>query len=70
VAKLRKQSKVRKWSAETLLARRRRTPIAAAAGVTEACVAHCQLILARLRLVMEQMKNAVKQLERLCSAVA
>ncbi|MBY5699738.1 transposase [Rhizobium leguminosarum] len=57
------------WSAETLLAQLRRTPIVAAAGVTEACVAHCQLILARLRLVIEQMKNALK-LERLCSAVA
>jgi len=70
VAKLLKQSKVKKWSAETLLAQLRRTPIVAAAGVTEACVAHCQLILARRRLVMEQMKNAMQQLERLCSAVA
>ncbi len=70
MAKLLKQSKVKKWTAETLLAQLRRTPIVAAADVTEACVAYCQLILARLRLVMEQMKNAMKQLERLCSAVA
>ncbi|CAN7758957.1 IS110 family transposase [Mesorhizobium sp. LjNodule214] len=70
VAKQLKQSKVKKWTAETLLAQLRRTPIVVAAGVAEACVAHCQLILARLRLVMEQMKTAMKQLERLCSAVA
>lgn len=68
MAKLLKQSK--QWTAETLLVQLRRTPIVIAAGVTEACVAHCQLILARLRLVTEQMKNAMKQLERLCSAVA
>ncbi|TIP83626.1 MAG: IS110 family transposase [Mesorhizobium sp.] len=70
VAKQLKQSKVKKWTAETLLAQLRRTPIVVAAGIAKACVAHCKLILARLRLVMDQAKNAMKQLERLCSAVA
>lgn len=70
VARLLQHSKVKKWTAEALLKHLRATPIAVAPGVTEACVAHCQLILARLRLIMEQMKLAMKQLERLCSAVA
>ncbi len=70
VAKLLQRSHVKKWTAQSLLSHLRQTPIAVAPGVTEACVAHCRLILARLRLVMEQMKNAMKQLERLCAAVA
>ncbi|CAM5777364.1 IS110 family transposase [Labrys miyagiensis] len=70
VAKLLKQRRVRKWTAEILLAHLRQTPITVAPGVAEACVVHCQLILARLRLVTAQMKDAMRQLERLCSAVA
>ncbi|MCA1444659.1 IS110 family transposase [Ensifer sp. IC4062] len=70
VARLLQRSRVRKWSAESLLVHLRAPPIAVAPGVTEACVAHCQVIIARLRLVMEQMKAGMKQLERLCSAVA
>ncbi|MGY4305175.1 transposase [Bradyrhizobium sp. USDA 4369] len=70
VAKRLKQSRVKKWTADTLLNHLRGKPITVADGVTEACVAHCELILERLRLVMGQMKLAMKQLERLCSAVA
>uniref|UniRef100_UPI000A10F5C6 IS110 family transposase n=1 Tax=Ensifer aridi TaxID=1708715 RepID=UPI000A10F5C6 len=70
VARLLQRCRVRKWSAESLLVHLRAPPIAVAPGVTEACVAHCQVIIARLRLVMEQMKAGMKQLERLCSAVA
>lgn len=70
VARRLQQSRVRKWSAESLLAHLRTEPIAVAPGVTDACVAHCRIIIARLRLVMEQMKTGMKQLERLCAAVA
>ncbi|MFC2253951.1 IS110 family transposase [Labrys portucalensis] len=70
VARLLYRRRVRKWSVETLLAHLRATPIAVAPGVTEACVAHCQILIVRLRLVMEQMKVGMKQLERLCIAVA
>lgn len=70
VARLLQRCRVRKWSAESLLVHLRAPPIAVAPGVTEACVAHCQIIIARLRLVMAQMKAGMKQLERLCSAVA
>jgi transposase len=70
VTKLLYQSRVRKWTSETVLAHLQRTPITVAPGVTEACVAHCRVILARLRLVLEQIKIAMKQLERLCAAVA
>jgi hypothetical protein len=70
VAKLLKQRRVRKWTAETLLAHLRQTSVTVAPGVADACVVHCQLILARLRLAAAQMKDAMKQLERLCSAVA
>jgi hypothetical protein len=41
-------------------------PITVADGVTEAYVAHCELILERLRLFMQQMKLAMKQLDRTC----
>jgi hypothetical protein len=70
VAKRLRESRVKKWTADSLLNHLRSTPISVASGVTEACVAHCQLILGRLRLVMQQMKLAMKELERLCSAVA
>ncbi|RVG17914.1 IS110 family transposase, partial [Sinorhizobium meliloti] len=70
IANLLKQSRVRKWTADSLLAHLRTVPIAVAPGVTEACIAHCRIIITRLRLVMEQLKTALKQLERLCSAVA
>lgn len=70
VAKLLKRRRVRRWSADSLLAHLRSTPIAVAPGVTDACVAHCEIIIARLRLVMQQMKIGMKQLERLCSAVS
>lgn len=56
VAKLLQRSRVKKWTAEALLAHLRRTPITVAPGVTTACVAHARLILARLRLVVAQMK--------------
>lgn len=70
IARLLKRCRVRKWTADTLLAHLRSTPISVAPGVTEACVAHCEVILARLRLVMQQMKIGMKHLERLCAAVA
>lgn len=70
VARRLQRSRVKKWSAESLLAHLRAEPIAVAPGVTDACVAHCRIIVARLRLVMEQMKTGMKHLERLCSAVA
>jgi transposase len=70
VTKLLYKSRVRKWTGETLLTHLQRTPITVAPGVTEACVAHCRVILARLRLVLDQIKIAMKQLERLCAAVA
>ncbi|MET4177852.1 transposase [Bradyrhizobium sp. LA6.1] len=70
IARRLKESRVKRWTADTLLNHLRSTPISVASGVTEACVAHCELILGRLRLVMQQMKLAMKELERLCSAVA
>jgi transposase len=70
VAKRLKESRVKKWTADTLLNHLRSKPITVADGVTEACVSHCEPILERLRLVMQQIKLAMKQLERLCSAVA
>ena len=70
VARQLQQNHVRKWSAETLLAHLRTEPIVVAPGVTDACVAHCQVIVARLRLVTEQMKLGMKQLDRLTAAVA
>jgi hypothetical protein len=48
----------------------RTEPIVVAPGVTDACVAHCQVIVARLRLMTEQMKVGMKQLDRLTAAVA
>lgn len=70
VARLLQRCRVKRWSAETLLTHLRTTPIAVAPGVTEAGVAHCEMIVPRLRLVMAQMKAGIKQLEQLCSAVA
>ena len=70
VAKLLARTQVKRWKADTLLAQLRRTPIAVAPGVMEACVIHCRVLIERLRLVAGQLKEAHRQLERLCAAVA
>lgn len=70
VAKLLRRNRVRSWTAESLLAKLRQTPLRVAPGVAEACILHCRLILARLRLVAQQMKEAVRRLDELCEAIA
>ena len=70
VAKLLKRTKVRRWTADTLLEQLRSTPLIVAPGVADACVAHCRVILQRLRLVIDQLRTALKHLDRLSAAVA
>lgn len=70
VASLLSRTRVKRWTAETLIAQLRRTPVTVASGVTEACTAHCRVLIRRLRLVMDQMKQAHRTLERLSTAVA
>ena len=70
VAKLLKRTNVRRWTADTLLEQLRSTPLIVAPGVADACVAHCRVILQRLRLVIDQLRTALKHLDRLSAAVA
>lgn len=70
VARLLRRARVKRWTAETLLEQLRRPPLVVAPGVTEACLAQCRLTIGRLRLVMEQLKEALHRLEALSAAVA
>lgn len=70
VSRLLKRTKVRRWTADTVLEQLRSTPVIVAPGVADACVAHCRVILQRLRLVIDQLRTALKHLDRLSAAVA
>lgn len=70
IAKLISRSRVRRWDANGITELLRRTPIRVAEGVTDACVAHCRLLIERIRVVNSQHKEALVQLERLSKAVA
>jgi len=70
VTKLIKRSQVKRWNAGTLLEQLRRTPLAVAPGVTEACTLHCRVVIEQLRLITVQLKTAMKELSRLSEAVS
>ena len=70
IAKLISRCRIRRLSADGIAEILRRTPIQVADGVIDACVAHCRLLIERLRVVNRQHREAVVQLERLSKAVA
>lgn len=70
IARVLKAHRVRRLDAADVLRQLRQTPLVVAAGTIEAAVAHIRTVAARLRLVNQQIKEAHRQLDRLCAALA
>ena len=70
IARILKAHRIRRLDAADALRRLRQTPLVVAAGTTEAAVAHIRTVAARLKLVNQQIKEAHRQLDRLCAALA
>jgi len=65
VAKLLKRHRIRRFDAAHVLAVLRKQPVQAAAGTVEAASAHITTLIARIRLVNGQLKQAHRQLDAL-----
>lgn len=70
VARVLKAHRIRRLDPGEALERLRRTPVVVAAGTTEAAVAHIGAVARRLDLVNRQIKEAERQLDRLCGQLA
>jgi transposase len=69
VARILKEHRIRRFDAAEVLGILRRTPLTVAPGTTEAATAHIRSVIARLRLVNQQLKETDHQLDQLCSAI-
>jgi hypothetical protein len=69
LARLLKQHRIRKISAETALGILRAPALTVAAGVTEAAVLHLCSLIARLRLANREFRQADRKLDDLCAAL-
>jgi transposase len=69
LARLLKQHRIRKISAETALGILRAPALTVAAGVTEAAVLHLHSLVTRLRLANREFRQADRKLDDLCSAL-
>ena len=65
IAKLLKRHRIRRFDAAHVLAALRKPPLEVAAGTTEAASAHIDMLVARIRLVNRQLKQAHHQLDAL-----
>lgn len=70
VAKLLKAHRIRRLDAAEALGILQQTPIAVAAGTTEAASAHIRSVATRLNLVNRQLKEARRHLDALCAKLA
>jgi transposase len=70
VAHLLKEHRIRRFDATEVLGLLQQTPLTVARGATEAATAHIRSVIARLRLVNQQIKEADHRLDQLCSAIA
>ena len=70
LARLLKQHRIRKISAETALELLRAPALTVAAGVTEAAVLHLRSLVTRLRLANREFRQADRKLDDLCAALA
>ena len=69
-AKLLKRNRIRRFDAAHVLAVLRQQPVGVAAGTTEAATAHIATLIARIRLLNAQIKQAHERLDTLTSRVA
>jgi len=65
VAKVLKRNRVRRFDAAHVLDVLRKPPVQVAAGTTEAASAHITTLIARIRLVNQQLREAHRQLDAL-----
>ncbi len=69
IARLLKEHRIRRFDAAEVLSILRKPPLTVAPGTTEAATAHIRSVIARLRLVNQQLKEADHRLDQLCSAI-
>jgi transposase len=70
VEKLLKRHRIRRIGAAEVLAILKQTALTVAPGVTEAAVAHIRVLIESIRLCAKQLKEAHRQLDRLCELLA
>lgn len=69
VARILKNHRIRRLDAAQVLSVLRQQPLTVAAGTVDAATAHIQSLLARLRLINQQAKEAEQRLDQLCAAI-
>lgn len=69
LARILKKHRIRRVNAAEALRILRQTPLSVAPGAMEAATAHIQTLIARLRLANEQIKDAQRHLDELCSKI-
>jgi transposase len=69
VARILKNHRIRRIDGSTVLATLRAQPLAVAPGTIEAATAHIRVLVARLRLINQQTKEAERRLDELCAAL-
>src|SRR5215208_6676272 len=69
IAGILKKHRIRRLDAAEVLRVLRKQPLGVAPGTTEAATAHIRTIVARLRLINQQIKEAERRLDELCAAI-
>jgi hypothetical protein len=70
IARILKSRRIRRVTAGDVLAALRKPPVTVAPGTIEAASAHIRVLIERLRVVNRQLKDAHRQLDRLCGLLA
>jgi transposase len=70
IARILKSRRIRRLTAAEVLAMLRKPPVTVAPGTIEAASAHIRVLIERLRVVNRQLKDAHRQLDRLCGLLA
>lgn len=70
IARILAAHRIRRIDAAEVLRILRQPPLAVAPGTVEAATAHIRTLIARLRLVNQQLKQAERRLDQLCDAIA
>jgi hypothetical protein len=70
LARLLRQHRIRKLDAQAALGILRQPAITVGAGVTEAAVLHLRSLVARLRLANQELHQAARKLDELCTALS
>src|SRR6516162_9991117 len=70
IARILKSRRIRRVTAPEVLAVLRKPPVTVARGTIEAASAHIRVLIERLRVVNRQLKDAHRQLDRLCGLLA